>query len=92
MYLDPKTRKVVLGRESVKPEGVEVVEGPESAYKTFSRIRGAVPKDMQQALGIMDVESRRGGKELRFRRIPSRIGTKKAKAKKPVKPTIGRSR
>jgi len=54
------------------PVGVKLTSGARSAYESFGRTSGRIPKMMQKGLGIMDVQSLGHGKELRFKRVLSR--------------------
>lgn len=65
--------KVVMkyhGQEA--PVGVKIVSGLRSAYESFGKTPGYIPREMRGELGIMDVKSLAHGKELRFKRVLSR--------------------
>ena len=50
-----------------KPPGIRVAKGPDSAFKTITRLGGRVPKNVGMELGMFDVGIR-DGKTLRFTR------------------------
>ena len=85
---DKKTVKILHTRKPIK--GIPIVEGPDSAYKSITRLGLYFPKEVLIDMGIMDVQILKGGKKLKFIRDPKQ----KTKTNKIVvgEPTLTVSR
>jgi len=54
------------------PRRCQDSQWPRSAYESFGRTGGYIPRKMKAALGIMDVKSLAHGKELKYKRVIER--------------------
>lgn len=66
LYSGTKGQDMFWSREA--PPGVRIVEGPQSAYKTVTKLGIRVPRQVFLDLGIMDVKITEHGKRIKFKR------------------------
>ena len=61
-----QNRKLIVLTTKQKPEGVPIVKGIKSAFKTLTRKGAYFPPEAKYDMGIMDVKITKKGKKIRF--------------------------
>lgn len=61
-----QNRKLIVLTTKEKPEGVPIVKGIKSAFKTLTRKGAYFPPEAKYDMGIMDVKITKKGKQIRF--------------------------
>lgn len=61
-----QNRRLVVLTTKEKPEGVPIVKGIKSAFKTLTRKGAYFPPEAKYDMGIMDVKITKKGKQIRF--------------------------
>jgi hypothetical protein len=61
-----QNRKLIVLTTKQKPEGVPIVKGIKSAFKTLTRKGAYFPPEAKYDMGIMDVKITKKGKQIRF--------------------------
>ena len=67
----PGTRRLEVLTTRERPQGVRIVKGPDSAFKSMGK-KGYFPVKATYDMGIMDVQILKSGRKLKFVRDPKR--------------------